>query len=239
MSRLQDIVRLYELLAELDHRSGGKKVLGQCHGRLPWPERGVYFFFEPGEQRSDSGEGMRVVQVGTHGVSHKINSRLWPRLRQHRGTVGAGGNHRSSRFRQLVGLSLKERGAPDPLSSWSLEQDHKAAALRLGTTSPAIKAAEANLEAKVTAHLGTLSFLCLPVANKADGSSDRSLIERNAIALLSNFSKDPIDPLSPTWLGRDCPHGHIRQAELWNHDYVTAEYTPSFLEDFAHYMRSA
>ena len=31
-----------------------------------WPQRGVYFFMEDGEERSDSGSGLRIVRVGTH-----------------------------------------------------------------------------------------------------------------------------------------------------------------------------
>ena len=35
---------------------------------MKWPARGVYFFREAGESRSDTGEGLRVVRVGTHAL---------------------------------------------------------------------------------------------------------------------------------------------------------------------------
>jgi hypothetical protein len=33
---------------------------------MVWLQRGVYFFMEGGEHRTDSGEGLRIVRVGTH-----------------------------------------------------------------------------------------------------------------------------------------------------------------------------
>ena len=108
-SRLDDVRRFYALLDDLERRSGGKRLLGHCHGRQSWPPRGVYFFFEPGEQRTTSGSSPRVVRVGTHALKVGAKSKLWGRLRSHRGTVtglrpGAG-NHRGSVFRLHVGTA--------------------------------------------------------------------------------------------------------------------------------------
>lgn len=36
------------------------RALADCRGRLKWPSRGVYFFHETGENRSDTGEGRRI-----------------------------------------------------------------------------------------------------------------------------------------------------------------------------------
>src|SRR5205814_4997383 len=107
MTRRDDLDRLYTLLADLQMRSGGPQLLRDCTGRLPWPERGVYFFFEPGELRED-GRARRVVRVGTHAVSAGSRTTLWNRLSQHRGTAAAlgGGNHRGSIFRLHVGTAL-------------------------------------------------------------------------------------------------------------------------------------
>jgi hypothetical protein len=66
VTRLEDLKRFYALLDELEGHLNGKRTLADCNGRMHWPSRGVYFFFEPGEARSDSGNGMRVVRVGTH-----------------------------------------------------------------------------------------------------------------------------------------------------------------------------
>jgi hypothetical protein len=48
MSREQDIIRFYALLGHLEAEVGGKRLLRDCHGRMNWPRRGVYFFFEDG-----------------------------------------------------------------------------------------------------------------------------------------------------------------------------------------------
>lgn len=69
MGRLQDLIRFYELLDRLAQRVGGPRRLAYCDGRQGWPERGVYFFFETGESRTDSGSGPRVVRVGTHALA--------------------------------------------------------------------------------------------------------------------------------------------------------------------------
>ena len=101
--RLSDVKRFYEFLGILEGTVGGRRCLAECDGRMDWPRRGVYFFFEPGEARSTPGIGPRVVRVGTHGLKAGSKSTVWGRLRQHRGTTAGahagGGNHRGSIFR--------------------------------------------------------------------------------------------------------------------------------------------
>jgi hypothetical protein len=80
-----DLIRFYEALGSLEGHLGGKRTLAGCDGRMSWPARGVYFFFEPGEVRSDTGMGPRVVRVGTHALTASSRSSLWQRLSQHRG----------------------------------------------------------------------------------------------------------------------------------------------------------
>ncbi len=125
-SRLQDVQRFYRILDELETRVGGKRTLAEAHGRMKWPTRGVYFFFEPGEQRTTSVNGPRVVRVGTHGLKAGSKSTLWKRLRQHRGTLSGkyagGGNHRGSVFRLHVGTALINRDDwdVDIAAQWSI-----------------------------------------------------------------------------------------------------------------------
>ena len=91
-------------------RVGGARTLGACSGRLGLPRRGVYFFMEDGEVRSDSGTGPRIVRVGTHALTEGSGTKLWSRLSQHRGpTKSGGGNHRGSIFRLIVGTSVMAR----------------------------------------------------------------------------------------------------------------------------------
>ena len=77
MSRRRDLARFYGLLDGLEARLGGMRTLADCDGRMSWPTRGVYFFFEDGEERSDSGSGLRGVRVGTHALMAKSRTRLW------------------------------------------------------------------------------------------------------------------------------------------------------------------
>jgi hypothetical protein len=64
--RLEHVARFYSILDELERRIGGARTLADCKGRMNWPARGVYFFREAGENRSDTGKGPRVGRVGTH-----------------------------------------------------------------------------------------------------------------------------------------------------------------------------
>jgi hypothetical protein len=135
IARADDLVRFYELLGVLEQKLGGKRTLATCSGWQDWPHRGVYFFFEPGETRSDSGIGPRVVRVGTHALKPQSATTLWKRLSQHRGTArSGGGNHRGSIFRLLVGEALLRRDHPEALSSWGRGADPATAAATAGVT---------------------------------------------------------------------------------------------------------
>ena len=109
-SKIANLARFYKAMERLESGVGGKRRLSNCNGRMDWPERGVYFFFENGEKRSHSSNGPRVVRVGTHAVSSGSRTTLWNRLSTHRGPAKTGGgNHRGSIFRLLVGEALMER----------------------------------------------------------------------------------------------------------------------------------
>src|SRR3569832_104365 len=119
---------------------GGARLLTDCDGRMNWPARGVYFFTEAGEERTDTGEGRRVVRVGTHALVSGSNTSLWGRLSQHRGRrSNGGGNHRGSIFRLIVGTALINRHGYDPLS-WGKGSNGAAV----------VRAAETALEREVT-----------------------------------------------------------------------------------------
>lgn len=66
--RLDNLREFYGLLDRLAERVGGVRTLARCSGKEQWPTRGVYFFLENGEKRTESGSGMRVVRVGTHAL---------------------------------------------------------------------------------------------------------------------------------------------------------------------------
>jgi hypothetical protein len=74
-----------------------------------------------------------------------------------------------------------------------------------------------------------MSVLWVDVPDEPGPNSQRSIIEKNAIALLSNHF-NPVDPSSQNWLGRFSPREDIRRSALWNLDYVDGEYDPAFLD---------
>ena len=210
----------YECLHELEERIGGQRRLGDGRGPIPRTALGVYFFFEPGEERSASGEGPRVVRVGTQGLTENSKSTLWKRLVQHRGKAKEpGGDHRKSVFRSLVGDALIRRhGLSFP--SWNREKGVPKAQVE----------DEQDLEARVSLQLGSFSYLWLAVDDEPGPDSVRGVIKRNAIALLSNCGKHATDQPSDMWLGRSSSHEPVRESGLWNRNHVDEAFDPAFLE---------
>jgi hypothetical protein len=98
IARLAHLQRFYDLIDVLRRRLGGERTLADVQACHDLPRRGVYFFFEQSEVRSDSGYGSRIVRVGTHALHAGSWSTLRQRLEQHRGTLADGGNHRGSIF---------------------------------------------------------------------------------------------------------------------------------------------
>ena len=197
------------------------RTLSACTGRMPWPKRGVYFFMEDGEIRSDSGSGLRIVRVGTHALKDNSGTTLWTRLSQHRGqSLSGGGNHRGSIFRLIVGTALLSR---DSIAHPTWGQGSNA--------SKSVRAEEVPLERKVSSALGAMRFLCLSVPDAAGPDSLRGNIERNAIALLSNFGRQQLDPPSTGWLGNHCDRERVRRSGLWNSNHVNERHDRSFLHN--------
>ena len=216
MDRLSDLVRFYELLDGLVQRLGGLRRLADCDGRQDWPERGVYFFFEMGEMRSDSGSGPRVVRVGTHAITGGSRTSLWGRLSQHRGAAkNAGGNHRASIFRFLIGAALQGGIDTPVVSSWGHKRDFGQAARTLGEPVEELRAKERRLEAAVSMYIGAMPFLWIDVPDPPGPGSRRNTIERGTIALLSNWNKPALDPPSSGWLGLSSDRDRIRGSGLW------------------------
>ncbi|WP_205750500.1 hypothetical protein [Deinococcus fonticola] len=217
MTRAADLARFYDLLAQLEEQCGGKRLLGECHGRQEWPERGIYFFFEPGEYRPD-GVTPRVVRVGVNAISTGSQNSLWKRLYGHRGTAQGSGNHRGSIFRLRVGEALQAQ-AGNRCSTWAQ-----------GSSAPrAVREAEAEFEQQVSRTLGQFSVLWLGIPDEPGPQSQRALLERQCLALLSHVHPETDAP-SPGWLGHHAQRAEIRESGLWNSDHVRGEYDPAFLD---------
>lgn len=224
MTRRDDVDRLYGLVDTLEKRVGGMYRLDDCTGYMNWPERGVYFFFSNEETRETS-DHRRVTRVGTHAVSSGSGTTLWDRLIQHRGhnsgSYAGGGNHRGSVFRKRVGEAIIEReGLQDEYPQWG-EGSSAARERRLE---------ELAMEQRVSNYIRELPFLWVAVDDEPGRHSDRAFIERNAIALVSNYGKRSIDPRSDDWLGNNNSCEEIRRSGLWNVNHVGEKYDPSFLD---------
>jgi hypothetical protein len=230
MTRCQDLDQFYSLLDDLEATVGGKRRLRNCDGRMNWPDRGVYFFFHPDECR-ESRDQLRVTRIGTHAVSTGSGTSLWDRLRTHRGaqrgTYEGGGNHRGSVFRKRIGEALIGRD--------SLEEQYP----EWGVGSSAgreLRLDELEMERRVSEHIRELPFLWVDVADEPGPESDRAYIERNAIALVSNFGKESIDPRDEGWLGHYSPVTDIKRSGQWNINHIEEEYDPEFLQTLEQYI---
>lgn len=85
------------------------------------------------------------------------------------------------------------------------------------------------LERRVSTYIREQPFLWVNLDDEPSSDSDRAYLEQNAIALLSNFDEQPIDPRENGWLGRYCRSREIRGSGLWNVNHVEENYEADFL----------
>lgn len=220
--------RFYDLMDNLAERIGGVKHFTDLGLARQCPKTGLYFFFEDGEVRPS---GLpRVVRIGTHALTTTSKTTLWGRLRQHMGHAGGsnpgGGNHRGSIFRRHVGSALlKQRRDTDLLVSWTASEplpDHVDA--------------ERALEVEVSRTIRAMPFLWMSVPTRPDRTSDRGMLERNSIALLSTLAGGA-EAASPTWLGRNAVAPKVRESSLWNVNHVDDSFDPATLDVLVSYVR--
>ncbi len=233
MSRLEDIKKFYELMDMLEtklrnRKARGERILSQCEGNMRWPERGICFFFEPGEVRSDSGSSYRVVRIDTHALSSGSKIALWTRLSQHKGNSRTGGgDHRESDLRKIIGYSLINKYGSLRSDTWG----------KGSSVTKKIQRQELAIEQEVSNIIGQMPFLWLEVNDEPSEDSQRGYLEKNVIALLSNWKKEErIDEPSDDWLGRYCPIEEVKNSGLWNSNHVDSDYDPAFLKTFQMYI---
>jgi len=237
MNRCADMLRFYGILNALEAKVGGKCRLAGCDGRMKWPQRGVYFFFEAGEFRSDTGDGMRVVRVGTHALKASSGTTLWGGLSQHRGArKTGGGNHRGSVFRLLVGTAIRKSAKEAEPTTWGIGGSRAKAARAFSLTPEKVGELERHLEFATSKYICSMPFLYVAVNDAPGPECDRGLLERNAITLLSNHGRKPLDPPSREWLGSYCDRDLVRGSGLWNNNHVNEEHDPRFLSVLEHYV---
>jgi len=202
----------YDLLNKLENLFP-KRTLSQLTSK-ELPEQGVYFFFETNEKRQESNE-LRVVRVGTHAAQSGSKATLYDRLSKHRGTVkGGGGKHRSSVQRELIGDSF--------INKLQIAKNYPNWAIRSHKSIKETLVGEIDLEIKISNYIvENMPFISLAVPGKSGKDNLRSYIEKNSIALLSNYEKtQKVNPPSRDWLGYHSSSELVKQSGLWNRQYV-------------------
>jgi len=107
-----------------------------------------------------------------------------------------------------------------------------------GSSAPRpVREKEKPLEELVSKTVGQMPFLWLDVPDPAGPESLRGYIERNAIALLSNYNRPILDPPSSSWLCAHCNRERVRASGLWNHNHVDGAYDPAFLDELERLVR--
>ena len=89
--------------------------------------------------------------------------------------------------------------------------------------------AEMPLERTVSHYIRQLPYLWVRVEDEPGPKSQRVFLERNSIALLSNFNKCALDCASSHWLGRSSDKVKVRESGLWNSNHVDGECDLTFL----------
>jgi hypothetical protein len=186
MPRLQDLKHFYASLRILQKGLGGAQSLSA----EPFPviprRGGIYFFFEPGEDRTHSGSGPRVVRVGKA-------ANLRARLYSHHGALSLTGPTEEGwhpHFHWYVQDALQEK------------HDSSAASTR----------SHQRMSPAAVNYLARMTFHWLPVEDPIE----RERLETNAIRLLTNYEREPIDPPSRGWLGHWALKTEIQGSHLWN-----------------------
>ena len=224
MERLDDLERFYGLLDILEENTGGRRRLSDCDPATDPGIAGVYFFFEKGERREKSGKGDRVVRIG------KCTSYCRRVSTQHKGPADE--MVRGSVFRRWVHNALFLKFRETEFADWpDITEENIAGMLEALNLDRQQRLARATSK-----HMWPMELLFVPIGRE----SSRQYMERNAIALLSEYGvDDPIDPPSRRWLGRHSRSDRIRSAGLWNSNHVADEYEPEFLDRLERYVNRA
>jgi hypothetical protein len=74
-----------------------------------------------------------------------------------------------------------------------------------------------------------MPFLCLAVEDNPRPKSRRRYVERNSIALFTNFGRESINPPSAAWLGHNCGYADVCESGLWNSDHISEDHDPEVL----------
>lgn len=201
IDRRTAIDRFYEILQRNIAKQGCHQFrdLPSLRSNPKLDRPGIYFLFEPTEFR-ENGAARRVVYIG-------ISRILRDRLEKH--SKHSDASTLAEPFFEAVARSAGRAEFDEFFSqSWAKIPEPTLTEMR-----------QFQIES-VLPWIRELSFTWLPVLS----ADQKQQIEEGAIALLSNFPRpdveSPIDPSSPTWLGRKVRRSAISQSGLWNREGV-------------------
>jgi hypothetical protein len=97
-------------------------------------------------------------------------------------------------------------------------------------TASDVRVKERGLEIEASRYIGQLPLLVVAVNDGPGPTSLRGVIERNSVALLSNYRRPALDPASRVWLGTFSGRERVRESGLWNNNHVDESYDPSYLD---------
>lgn len=210
--RIDNVKRLYNNVYNVAEKTGGIKLFKDCDGKKYWPQKGLYFIFDMSESCFIAQKPNKIIRIGTHAVSKGSKSTLWHRLKTHKGLNNGGGAHRSSVFRLHIGNALINKHNLH-FPTWAIGQ----------SASMETRKTEEELEQLVSEYISKLGIVVLDIDDPSSATSDRAIIEKNTIALLSciNYS---FDFSSTNWLGHYSNKQEIRKSSLWNVNYCNSDF---------------
>lgn len=130
----------------------------------------------------------------------------------------------------LVGEALKAKHQNDEQQTWEHGPDPGKAARKFGISRTDVIERERGLEILVSRSIGAMPFLWLAIDDEPGLTSLRGFVERNSIALLSNYEREPVDPPSQSWLGSFSAREAVHRSGLWNNNHVADRIDRGFLD---------
>lgn len=129
-----------------------------------------------------------------------------------------------------MGEALIQRDGWVGQKTWGIKGDAGAAARRFGLSRTEMRSRELPMEIAVSDYIGAMPFLWVAVNDDAGPTSDRGVIERNSIGLLSTPANVIADPASDAWLGQHSSRDRVARSGLWNNNHVGDGYDAAFLD---------
>jgi hypothetical protein len=173
---------------------------------------GLYVLFEKGEKYN---EFDRIVRIGSHDGDDNLIKRLGHHFMKDK--------HRGSVFRKHIGRCFLNFENNDYLEHW--DRPFKSRVEKAKHAQFVDLEYEKVYEKMVTKHIHEkLSFAVIPKV------FDREQRDRIESGLISGLNKSPNKISSENWLGNFHPDHRIRNAKIWNIEYLN--HTPLDMNEF-------